>query len=108
MCWFFNRKAAAAKDKTRKDNADAKPERSRADDLRKFARATYITPARKKGMRHASFSAAEVKSGFGQGVRLQSVVSAIDAQKFPGFARAKLTKRTEDKKSGDVRWTFEV
>jgi hypothetical protein len=115
MCWFFKRKEKKAAP------AAEKHDRSRADEIRKYVRTAYITPARKKGLAHVSFSSEEVqaaisaefkhggsKTEWQQGVRLQSIVSAVDAKKFPEFARAKLTKRTEKKGGGVVRWTFEI
>lgn len=101
MCWFLKRKAATIVPKP------DKPDRSRADEIRKFVRTTYITPARRKGLSHVTFSTDEVQAGL-NGVRLQSIVSAIDAAKFPVFAKAKLTKRTGQKGSSEVRWTFEI
>ncbi len=101
MCWFFKRKAATTVSKS------DKPERSHADEIRKFVRTTYITPARRKGLSHVTFSNEEVQAGM-KGVRLQSIVSAIDAAKFPVFAKAKLTKRVGKKGSSEIRWTFEI
>jgi hypothetical protein len=101
MCWFLKRKAATPAPKTEKN------EHSRADEIRKFVRTTYITPARRKGLSHVSFTNEEVQAGL-KGVRLQSIVSAIDAAKFTGFAKAKLTKRAGKKGSSEVRWTFEI
>jgi hypothetical protein len=101
MCWLFKRKTATTIPKS------DKPERSRADEIRKFVRTTYITPARRKGLSHVTFSTDEVQAGL-KGVRLQSIVSAIDAAKFPVFAKAKLTKRAGKKGSSEVRWTFEI
>lgn len=101
MCWFQKRKAAPPESKAEKSD------RSRADEIRKFVRTTYITPARRKGLSHITFSTDEVQAGL-KGVRLQSIVSAIDAAKFAGFAKAKLTKRAGKKGSSEVRWTFEI
>jgi hypothetical protein len=102
MCWFFKRKVNAA------PTTPEKSDRSRADDIRKYAKITYITPARKKGTQHISFSAEDIQAGMTAGVRLQSIVSAIDAAKFCEFARVKMTKRAGKKGSSTVRWTFEV
>ena len=115
MCWFFKRKETKTVPQARED------QRSRADEIRKFVRSTYITPARKKGLAHVSFSAEEVKAGMAavfaqpsskserwQGIRSQSIISAIDAAKFCEFARVKRGKRAEKKGSSDVRWTFEL
>jgi hypothetical protein len=102
MCWFFKRKTEKTEIKAEKHD------RSHADEIRKYARAAYITPARKKGLKHASFSAEEIQSVLKQGIRLQSIVSAIDAAKFCEFARVKRVKRTEKKGNSAVRWTFEL
>jgi hypothetical protein len=88
MCWFLKRKTATPAPKAEKNN------RSHADEIRKYVRTSFITPARMKGQSHVSFSAEEIQAKMGQGTRLQSIVSAVDAEKFPGFARAKLTRRT--------------
>lgn len=115
MCWFFKRKTATTEPK--KEMMD----RSRADEIRKFVRSEFITPARKKGDARVSFTAGEIQAamtaGFAhtsakneqwQGIRLQSIISAIDARKFCEFARIKQTRRTEKKGTSTVRWTFEL
>ncbi len=102
MCWFVKRKVVTPAPKTDRGG------RSHADEIRKFVRTTFITPARKKGLAHVTFSAEEVQAKMGSGIRLQSIVSAIDAEKFPGFARAKLSRRSVKKGTNLVRWTFEI
>jgi len=102
MCWFIKRKVVTPAPKADKSG------RSHADEIRKFVRTTFITPARKKGLAHVTFSAEEVQAKMSSGIRLQSIVSAIDAEKFPGFARAKLSRRSVKKSTNLVRWTFEI
>jgi hypothetical protein len=115
MCWFFKKKNVTSEPKKEIT------ERSRADEIRKFVRAEFITPVRKKGDARVSFTAGEIQAAMTaghentssmseqwQGVRLQSIISAIDARKFCEFARIKMTKRTEKKGTSTVRWTFEL
>jgi len=79
-----------------------------ADEVRKYARTNFITPARQKGEKRVTFSATDLHEGLKYQERYPLVCSAIDAAKFLVFAKVKLIKRTGPKQSSTVKWTFEV
>jgi len=95
----FFRKPVTSNDK--KDHSDA-------DEIRKFAKTTFITPARQRGDKTVAFSASDVHDGLGYKARYPAVCSAIDAKKFCEFARVKLNKRTGPKGGAGAKWIFSL
>ncbi|MHC1739515.1 MAG: hypothetical protein AB9897_00205 [Anaerolineaceae bacterium] len=91
-----------------KKKAVVKEESSNADDIRKYAKTKFITPARQKGEKTVTFSASEIHDGLGYNSHFPAVCSAIDARKFLEFARVKLIKRAGVKQGATAKWTFEV
>lgn len=102
MCWFFKKK------RTPVEPAGKAEGHSTADQIRKYAKITFITPARQKGQKSVSFSAIEIHKGLGLTDRYPAVCSAIDARKFCEFAKVKLVRREGKKQTSAVRWTFKV
>lgn len=98
MCKLFKRPEAEKNEKYG----------SFSDEVRKFARTTFITPARMQGKRTVSFSSSEIHEGLKYENRYPLVCSAIDAQKFCKFAKVKLVNRSGPKASSTVRWTYEI
>jgi hypothetical protein len=86
----------------------AEVKQATGDSIRKYAKTTYVTPARQRGEQRVTFSAAELQRGLNQRARVPLVCSAIDAKKFEEFARVKLVKREGDKQGASARWTFKV
>lgn len=79
-----------------------------ADQVRKYAKVTFITPARQQGKKCVTFSAADVHNGMKLRSHYPLVCGAIDTQKFLVFARVKLETRTGAKQSSTARWTFRI
>ena len=79
-----------------------------ANEVRKYAKTVYITPARQRGDKTATFSASDLHEGLKYKNRFPLVCGAIDAKKFCEFARVKLAKRSGPRQSATTRWTFEV
>lgn len=79
-----------------------------ADGVRKFAKVTYITPARQRGETRVSFTASDLHRGLNLHARYPLVCSAIDAKKFEEFARVSLVKREGVKQGASARWTFKI
>lgn len=83
-------------------------DRITADQVRKYAKVTFITPARQQGKKRVTFSAADVHKGMKLRSRYPLVCGAIDAKKFLEFAKVKQETRSGPKESSTVRWTFRV
>lgn len=83
-------------------------DRTTADQVRKYAKVTFITPARQQGKIRVTFSAADVHNGMKLRSNYTLVCGAIDAKKFLVFARVKLETRTGAKQSSTARWTFTI
>jgi 5-methylcytosine-specific restriction protein B len=81
---------------------------SDADEIRKYAKVKFVTPARQKGEKTISFSASDIHKGLGYNLRMPAVCSAIDAQKFADFARVRLVKRSGPHQGAAAKWTFEI
>lgn len=81
---------------------------SDADEIRKYAKVKFVTPARQKGEKTVAFSAYDIHKGLGYNSRMPAVCSAIDAKKFAEFARVKLVKRSGPRQGAATRWTFEI
>ena len=79
-----------------------------ADNVRKYAKVTFVTPARQRGEKKVTFTAADVHRGLKLAARYPLVCSSIDAKKFEEFARVKLVKREGVKQGASARWTFNV
>ena len=84
------------------------PKQATADEVRKYVKVHYIIPARQKGYKTVEFTAADVHKGMGLHSRIPLVCSAIDAKKFPEFARVKLLKRKGPNQGTTVFWRFRV
>jgi hypothetical protein len=83
-------------------------EHSGADEIRKYAKSVYVTPARQRGDKTFSFSASDIHAGLGYKGNFQAVCSAIDARKFSEFARVELVKRSGTKKGATAKWIFKM
>ena len=79
-----------------------------ADSVRKYAKVTFITPARQRGEQRVTFSAADLHRGLDLHARYPLVCDAIDTKKFEEFARVKLVKREGVKQGASAKWTFKV
>ena len=79
-----------------------------ANEVRKYAKATFVTRARQRGEERVTFSAADLHRGLNLHARFPLVCSAIDAKKFEEFARVRLIKRDGVKQGASARWTFKV
>ena len=79
-----------------------------ANDVRKYAKVTFITPARQRGEKRVSFSAMDLQRGMNLHAHAQLVCGAIDAKKFAEFARVELVKREGVKQGASAKWTFKV
>ena len=82
--------------------------RSQADEIRKYAKTTFITTARQKGEKRISFSASDVHKGMRLNNRMPLVCGSIDAKKFLEFARVELIRREGPKHGANAQWTFKV
>lgn len=79
-----------------------------ADDVRKYAKVTFVTPARQRGEKRVTFSAMDIQRGMNLHAHAQLVCGAIDAKKFSEFARLELVKREGVKQGASAKWTFKV
>lgn len=84
------------------------PNISQSDEIRKYAKAHFVIPARKKGETRVSFSAKDLHQGLDLVSRYPLVCSAIDSKKFCEFARVQLTKRDGPQQGAAARWTFKI
>ncbi len=92
----------------RKPKAAARKEKVSTDQVRKFAKATYITPARQQGLKRVTFSASDIHAGMKLHSGYSLVCGAIDTKKFQEFAKVKLETRSGPKQGAAARWTFRV
>jgi 5-methylcytosine-specific restriction enzyme B len=88
--------------------AKTEKDHSEADEIRKYAKTIYITPARQRGDKTVSFYASDIHIALGDKARFQAVCSAIDAKKFSEFARVELVKRSGTKQGATAKWTFKL
>jgi hypothetical protein len=79
-----------------------------ADDVRKYAKVTYVTPARQRGEKRVSFGASDIHHGMNLHSHFPLVCGAVDARKFAEFARVELVKREGAKQGATAKWTFKV
>jgi hypothetical protein len=79
-----------------------------ADSVRKYAKVTFVTPARQRGDKRVTFSASDIQRGMNLHPALPLLCTAIDAKKFAEFARVELVKRDGAKQGASARWTFKV
>lgn len=79
-----------------------------ADHVRKFAKTTFVTPARQKGEKRVSFNATDLHKGLNLSAHYPLVCNAIDSKKFEEYARVSLVKREGVKHGASARWTFKV
>lgn len=83
-------------------------EHSTADDIRKYAKTHFVTPARQRGDEAVTFSASDIHVAEGENEHFSNVCKAIDSKKFLEFARVVLSKRSGPKSGAAARWTFKV
>ncbi len=81
---------------------------SQSDEIRKYAKTHYITPARQKHDKRAVFTASDIHQGLKLTSQYPQVCSSIDARKFQAFARVELIKREGPKQGSSARWTFKI
>jgi hypothetical protein len=79
-----------------------------ADGLRKYAKVTYVTPARQRGEKRVSFNASDLHRVMDPRASYPLICSAIDSKKFTEFARVSLVKREGAKQGASARWTFKI
>lgn len=92
----------------RKSKSTTSKEKITSDQIRKYAKVTYITPARQQGKKRVTFSSADIHQGMKLHSSYPMICSAIDAKKFQEFAKAKLETRSGPKQGAAARWTFRV
>ena len=85
-----------------------KKENSAADEIRKYAKSVFITPARQRGDKTVTFTASDIHTGMQAKELFSAICGAIDAKKFCEFARVKLVKRSGTKQGATAKWTFGV
>ena len=93
---FFKKASVVTKEK----------EHSNADEIRKYAKTHFITPARQRGDKSIAFSASDIHAGMKENTLMASICSAIDSKKFSEFARVSLEKRTGPKDGAAAKWVF--
>lgn len=86
----------------------ASPRKTTADAIRKYAKTTFVTPARQKGDKRVSFNARQIHQGLGLSSNYAMVCDAIDTHKFEEFARVKLVKREGMKQGVSAEWVFKI
>lgn len=86
----------------------AEVKQASADSVRKYAKVTFVTPARQRGEKRVTFSASDLHGGLELHAHYPLVCSAIDGKKFEDFARVSLVKRTGVKNGATARWTFKI
>ncbi len=79
-----------------------------ADNIRKFAKVTFVTPARQRNEKRVTFSAMDIHRGLHPPTAYTLICGAIDAKKFADFARLELIKREGVKQGASAKWTFKV
>jgi hypothetical protein len=79
-----------------------------ADDIRAYAMAHFIRPARRWGKRKVGFSANDIAKGMKLKNRFPHICSSIDSTKFQQLASVRLVGREGPKHSSTVRWKFEL
>ena len=94
-----------------KHPAEAKTAEERganADNIRKYAKFNFVTPARQRGEKRVTFSAMDIHRGLHPPTAYPLICGAIDAKKFAEFARLELVKREGVKQGASAKWTFKV
>lgn len=84
------------------------PRKVTADAVRKYAKVTFVTPARQKGDKRVSFNARQIHQALELSSSYPLVCGAIDAHAFEEFARVKLVKREGAKNGVSADWTFKI
>ena len=79
-----------------------------ADNIRKYAKVTFITPARQRNEKRVTFSAMDIHRGLNPPTAYPLICNAIDAKKIADFARVELVKREGVKQGASAKWTFKV
>jgi 5-methylcytosine-specific restriction protein B len=90
------------------ETSNDKKVNSAADDIRKYVKSTYVTPARQRGDKTITFSASDIHAGMDTKEPFNTICGAIDAKKFEDFARVKLVKRTGSKQGAAAKWIFDI
>lgn len=83
-------------------------EHSSTDEIRKYAKIHFVTPARQRGDSLVTFSASDIHVDEGEKDHFSTVCSAIDSKKFLEFSRVELSKRSGPKKGAAAKWTFKI
>ena len=86
----------------------AVPRKTTADAIRKYAKTTFVTPARQRGDKRVTFNARQIHQGLGLSSDYAIVCNAIDTHKFEEFARVKLVKRDGMKQGVSAEWIFKI
>jgi hypothetical protein len=81
---------------------------SGGDNVRKYVKLHYITPARLKKAGRVTFTAQEIEKGLGLGNKFPLICSAIDNTKFLEFAKVELIRREGATQGSTAKWTFKV
>ena len=81
---------------------------STADEIRAYAMAHFIAPARRWGKRTVVFGANDIAKGLKLKNRFPNICSSIDSTKFQQLASVKMVGRDGPKHSSSVRWKFEL
>jgi hypothetical protein len=85
-----------------------KEKQAGADEVRKYAKTVFVTPARRRGEKRVTFTARDVHQGMKLTSKYPLVCASIDAKKFLGFARVSLVKREGIKQGATAKWTFKL
>lgn len=79
-----------------------------ADEIRSYAMAHFIRPARNWGKKTVVFSANDIAKGLKLKNRFPNICSSIDSIKFQQLASVRMVGREGPNKSSSVRWKFEL
>lgn len=82
---------------------------TQAENIRNYAIRNFIQPAREKGHKSVSFTAADINQGLGFHHSDDSAIcSAIDTDIFRNLASAFLIHREGRPRTSKVTWTFDL
>ena len=88
--------------------ADNELNMSQPDDIQRFVRETYITPAKERSRDTLRLSARTIQETIGGEVTLEAICRALDTLQFLGQVGVSLVRRTGTVQDGDAAWTFGV
>lgn len=78
------------------------------DEIRDYAMAHFIKPARNGGKMTTTFNASDIAKGLKLKNRFPNICSSIDSTKFQQLASVRMIGREGPKHSSSVRWKFEL